>query len=116
MHELAVCQGLLQQVNRIAAEHNARRVEKIHIQVGPLSGVETDLLESAFPIARAGTLASDARLIIHTMPVRVHCEICDTESDATPNRLLCAQCGDWHTRLVGGDELLLERIEMQAEH
>jgi hydrogenase nickel incorporation protein HypA/HybF len=116
MHELAVCQGLLKQVDRIAAEHKASAVEAIYIQVGPLSGVEPELLESAFPLARAGTIASNAQLVIHAMPVRIHCDKCNTESVAAPNRLLCSKCGGWQTRLVGGNELLLERIELQAEH
>ena len=40
MHEYSVCLALLEQVERIAAEHRARRVERIVLQLGPLSGVE----------------------------------------------------------------------------
>lgn len=116
MHELSVCQSLLAQVSQIAAEHHAAVVEKIHIQVGPLSGVEPDLLLNAFPIARSDTVAAAAELVIKLLPIRVKCRHCETESDATLNKLVCAACGDWHTDLVSGDELLLERVEMRTEH
>jgi Zn finger protein HypA/HybF involved in hydrogenase expression len=29
-----------------------------------------------------------------------------------PNRLLCASCGDFRTRIISGDELILQRVEL----
>jgi hydrogenase nickel incorporation protein HypA/HybF len=116
MHELSVCQSLLDQVCRIAAEHHAAAVDKIFLQVGPLSGVEPGLLQNAFPFARANTVAADAELVISMLPIRVKCQTCAAESDATANKLICAECGDWHTQLLSGDELLLERVELRTEH
>jgi len=112
MHELSVCQGMLGQVEAIARSHQASAVRRIRVQVGPLSGVEPRLLEQAFPLACAGTVAERAELVIERLPVRVHCETCGSDSDAAPNRLLCGSCGDWHTRLVSGDELLLASVEL----
>ena len=112
MHELSVCQGMLGQVQTIVAQHNAQGVASITVRVGPLSGVEPQLLEHAFPLARAGTVAEGARLIVERLPVRVRCEQCGAETDAAPNRLLCGACGDWHTRLVSGDELILASVEL----
>jgi hydrogenase nickel incorporation protein HypA/HybF len=114
MHELSVCQSLLEQVERIAADHGAERVERIRVRIGPLSGVEADLLRSAYPLAAAGTIAEGAKLDIEPAPVLVHCVTCGAETEATPNRLLCGACGDWHTRLVSGDELLLASLELSV--
>ncbi len=112
MHELSVCQGLLQQVEVIAAQRAARGVANITIRIGPLSGIEPELLQRAFPLASAGTVAAAAKLVIEWLPIRVSCEQCGVETEATPNRLLCGACGDWHTRLVSGDELLLASVEL----
>lgn len=114
MHELSVCQGMLSQVSSIAAEHGARAVTSITVQLGPLSGVEPDLLVQAFSVASAGTIADGAELQLDSLPIRVHCEACGAETDASANRLLCAECGDWHTRLVSGDELLLASLELDT--
>lgn len=116
MHELSVCRSLLEQVNRIAAKNIDGTVKSIHIQVGPLSGVEPALLQSAFPVARSNTLAAQADLVIHSQPIRVKCQQCAAESEVTPNKLICGECGDYHTVLLSGDELLLERIEFRTEH
>jgi hydrogenase nickel incorporation protein HypA/HybF len=112
MHELSVCQSLLRQVAEIARREGAERVELIRLRIGPLSGVEPDLLEQAFGIARAGTVAADAELVIEQLPVRVRCTRCGAETDARPNRLLCGRCGDYRTRLLSGDELLLASLEL----
>jgi hydrogenase nickel incorporation protein HypA/HybF len=115
MHELSVCQDVIAQVEGIARQHGARAVSAIELQIGPLSGVEIPLLEQAFTIARAGTVADAAELRIEALPVRVHCNRCGQESDASISRLVCGHCGDWQTRLVSGDEMLLARVELELE-
>ena len=111
MHELSVCQNLVIQVERIARQHQAQ-VSSITVRIGPLSGVEAALLEKAYPLAVAGTCLATARLIIDSLPVRVHCRICNENTDAAPNRMLCASCGDWRTDLLSGDELQLASVEL----
>ena len=113
MHELALCQALLAQVETIAHENQATRVVAITLGMGPLAGVEARLLKNAYPVASAGTVADGAELLIETTAVRVTCKSCGRESDAKPNHLLCGHCGDWQTELVSGGELLLIRIEME---
>ena len=112
MHELSVCQALLEQVQEVASSHGARAVSRIVLQIGPLAGVEPQLLRQAFPIARAGTVAETADLHIEALPIRVRCSQCGAETDAAVNRLVCGRCGDWHTQLLSGDELLLASVEL----
>jgi len=112
MHELAICQALMEQVEQIAASKQAVSVVRIVLQIGPLSGVEADLLQQAFPIASAGTVAENCQLDIEVQPVHVCCDVCGMISDATVNNLVCAECGDWHTKLVSGDEMLLQTVEL----
>ena len=113
MHELAVCQALMSQVENIAAERNARSVVTITIGMGPLSGVEAQLLKHAYPVASAGTIAEGAVLVIQDLPVRIRCNHCGCESEASPNKLLCAECGEWHTTLISGDEMMLMSVELE---
>ena len=113
MHELAVCQGLMGQIEQIARRENAERITRILLSIGPLSGVEATLLRDAFPIAAAGSLAEDADLVIAEQAVRVKCLSCGVESEASANRLLCAACGDYRTRLISGDEMLLMSVELE---
>jgi hydrogenase nickel incorporation protein HypA/HybF len=74
--------------------------------------VEPELLQQAFPLAAAGTLAEQAELKIENQAVRVHCPKCNGENEVPSNRLVCPECEETHTRLVSGDELLLARLEL----
>ncbi|MDH3428438.1 MAG: hydrogenase maturation nickel metallochaperone HypA [Gammaproteobacteria bacterium] len=113
MHELAICQALIGQVSDVARSNRAAAVSDIFVSIGPLSGVEGPLMQNAFPIAAAGTVAGAAKLHLRSMPIRVHCEECGRESEAGMNRLVCEHCGDWRTRLISGDELLLQRVILE---
>jgi len=112
MHELSVCLALLDQVQTVARAHGATGVERIVLHVGPLSGVEAPLLENAFPLAAAGTVAERAFLDIELTPVRVRCKDCGAETAAEPNRLVCGRCGGFRTRVIVGEEMLLARLEL----
>lgn len=115
MHELAVCQGLMTQVEQVAARERAQRVVSITLQIGPLSGVEAALLRDAFPIASAGSVAEGAELVIESMPIRVLCSSCGKETEAKINRLICGACGDYRTRVVSGEEMLLKSLELERD-
>jgi hydrogenase nickel incorporation protein HypA/HybF len=112
MHELSVCLSLLQEVERVARQNGAGSVERIVVKVGPLSGVEPDLLKSAWPLASAGTIAEKAELHIELSGVVVSCSSCGAETSAKANRLLCGECGDYRTNLVSGDEMVLQTLEL----
>ncbi len=114
MHEFSICRGLLDQVTVIAGEHRARAVVAIRLGVGPLSGVEPGLLDRAFSVARCGTLAGNADLIVETSPIEVRCRTCARVSEARANRLLCGYCSDFRTDVISGDELILISVELDC--
>ena len=114
MHELSVCLSLLREVERIARENNAGRVTRIVVTVGPLSGVEPDLLRNAYPLAVAGSIAEHAQFQVDVSEIVVKCSQCGAESPAKANRLLCAACGDYRTNLVSGDEMVLQSLELDG--
>jgi len=103
----------MQQVDAIAAERDAQSVTRVTVGIGPLSGVEAQLLVNAFTIARAGSAASSAELEVEHLPVKVRCNSCEQESEVKPNKMTCTHCGDWRTTLVSGDELMLLSVELE---
>ena len=114
MHELSLCDDLLSQVIAIAAQHNAPSVESITLQIGALSGVEPTLLDSAFSMIKAGTVAEQAHLIMQTLPATVLCRTCGAQSEVDANRLLCKDCQSNETTLLSGDELILASVALDC--
>lgn len=114
MHELAICQSLLAQVEAVARENEAESVSVITVELGPLSGIVPVLLKRTFAVARRGTLAEAAKLVIEETQPRIRCRSCGTEATVPQNRLLCPACGDFHVALIGGDELILKTVALRA--
>lgn len=112
MHELSLCRSLLRQTLAVAAQHRAVAVTGLRLQIGPLAGVEPELLKSAFLLAAAGTIAESAELNLVATCIEVYCKSCKKRSQATPNQLCCGNCGSCSTQLVSGDELMLESVEL----
>lgn len=115
MHELSICQGLRHQLDALAEQHAATAITQVTVRIGALSGVESQLLAQAFPIAMAGGPAADAILVCESLPIRVRCSSCGAETGASANKLICGACGDWQTTLLSGDELLLASVEMSKD-
>jgi hydrogenase nickel incorporation protein HypA/HybF len=84
------------------------------VRIGPLAGVVPDLLSTAFPLAAAGSRMEHAVLDLVDAPIRVRCQTCGAETEAAMNRLICGACGDWHTQVISGDDLLLESVELET--
>lgn len=115
MHELSICQALIAQVEAVAASRRSA-VRRVCLGIGPLAGVEPQLLKDAYPLVCAGTVAEGSQLDIQETAIRVQCRGCGAETAATANRLVCGACGDWHTDLLAGDEMLLLRVELETRN
>lgn len=115
MHELSLCLDMIDQLEGLVATHQARAVGWARVRIGMLSGVEPQLLESAFTIAKAGTVADAAELITELVPPVVACAACGRESEVSPGNLRCPGCGSGETRLVRGGELILASVELIVE-
>lgn len=111
MHEFSIVMALLDQVKEQASRHNAEAVRNVRIRIGELSGVEPELVASAFDIARAGTLCAEAELDIVVVPAGWVCRGCDRALETGPSS--CPDCGQ-PSRLVSGGDLILERIELEV--
>ena len=112
MHEYSIVSALLARVEAEARARGAEIVHSIRVRIGELSGVERDLLEAAYELARERTLCEQADLEIVPVTARWACTNCER---AIPKGaiLRCPIC-DVPAHLAEGDEILLERVEMEV--
>ena len=111
MHEYSLVRALVDRVEQEARARRATAVSRLAVRIGALSGVEPDLLASAFTLCREGILAG-AELDIRRSEAAWSCPDCESAiPEGAPLR--CPAC-DAPAKLVSGDEILLERIEMEV--
>jgi len=112
MHEYSLVQSMVQRVEEEARARHATGVHRVRVRIGHSSGVEADLFASAYDILRAGTLCADAELVIARESTEWRCGACGTAVPAGAE-LICPNCG-FPARLARGDDLVLERIELEV--
>ena len=115
MHEMSLVQGLLQQLHAIAKENKVSRVIRLTMSIGPLSGVVIDSFRFGFDIlSKEDDLVRDAKLEIDIPSVTYRCSSCTHESETTGERPeKCTVCGDTILIPDGGDDLILQQVEME---
>jgi hydrogenase nickel incorporation protein HypA/HybF len=111
VHEYSLIRAMVDQVERHARAQNATAVSRLAVRIGAMSGVEPELFASAFTLCREGILAETALEIRRSEAVWA----CPRCAVAIPvgGVLRCRAC-DAPAKLVTGDEIILEQIEMEV--
>ena len=112
LHEYSIVQALVERVEAIARERNALAVRRLLVRIGELSGVEPELLATAFTTFRANTVCEGAEMTILPVAARWMCSGC-RRGIQRGEILRCAACGA-PGRLSEGDEIILERVVMEV--
>ena len=112
MHEYSVVSALLDRVEAEARSRSATTVKRIRVRIGELSGIEPDLFATAFATFREKTICANAELQIDRVETRWSCAACGRRFQAG-EALSCEPCG-LPARLEGGDEIMLDQIEMEV--
>jgi hydrogenase nickel incorporation protein HypA/HybF len=110
MHELAIADAVVQ----IAAEHaRGRRVTVVRVAAGALRQVVPDALAFAFELVARGTPIEGAALELRTVPARVRCRTCGSESEQDDFPFACRACGAFEVEVVAGEELMVEELVLE---
>lgn len=113
MHELAIVQTLVHLIETHVAEYQATKVLKVKVKIGKLSGIEEHLLKLAFDTFKENTVAQDAELVIAMEPISIRCNQCKTEGILEKFWFQCPSCNSLDITVVGGEEMLLESLELE---
>lgn len=111
MHEYSLVRAMVDRVEQEARARSATAVSRLAVRIGSMSGVEPELFASAFTLCREGILA-DAQLDIRRSEAAWGCPRCAAPIPAG-GVLRCTAC-DAPAKMVTGDEILLEQIEMEV--
>jgi hydrogenase nickel incorporation protein HypA/HybF len=113
MHEMSICEGILQVMEEQARVQNFTRVKGVWLEIGPLAGVELEALRFGFDVVTRDSLAEGAALEIIEMPGQAWCLQCAKTVPVTQRFDACPECGSYQLQITGGDEMRIKELEVE---
>lgn len=112
MHEYSIVQSLLESCEDYAKQNEANEVTKVVVKIGVLSGVEPDLLKTAFDTFKEKTVCNDAVFEMIVQKIKISCNNCKTESTLEKHEFSCPSCENTDINVIDGEDMYLMSLEM----
>lgn len=112
MHELALCEGIVQIVEEEARRRSFSRVRTVRLEIGALSHVAPDAMRFCFEAVAARTIAQGAALDIIETPGSAWCTACSKTVEIAQRYEPCPACGAHQLQVTGGEEMRVKELEV----
>ena len=116
MHEYSIVQSLLDTCEENAKKNNSKKVTKVVIKIGTLSGVEPDLLQTAFDTFKEGTICDKCEFVMNIQPIVIKCNSCNKESTLKKNEYNCHFCKSVDVNIIDGEDMYLMQLELETHN
>ncbi len=113
MHELAITQSMFELVLEQAKKVRAKKVGKINLVIGEMTGVVGDCVQFYFDFISKGTLAEGAALSFVMVPPKAQCRGCNKLFELKDFDWTCPYCRGNSLQIIAGEELFVESIEVE---
>jgi len=113
MHEIALCESILQTLEQQAPVQSYSKVTTVWLEIGALAGVEIDALRFGFDIVTKGSLADSATLEIIETPGEAWCLQCERTVTVQALYDQCSHCGSHQLQVTGGDQMRIKELEVE---
>lgn len=111
MHEMALCESIVEIIAGEAAKQGFTRVEKVRLEIGALSHVEPDAMSFCFEAVARGTLADGAELEILRPTGEAWCLDCEKTVSVSARYDPCPICGGRMLQITGGEQMRIKDLE-----
>jgi hydrogenase nickel incorporation protein HypA/HybF len=116
MHELSIATSIVDSVTETVAAYPGARVLEVRLRIGALASVVEDSLHFCWTIVIENTPLVGSRLVVHTLPIVIHCTSCNADSQLTGvQNFRCPRCGQIAADFLEGRELEIESIEIEDQ-
>jgi len=113
MHELAITQSMLDLVIVQAKQAGAKKVEKIYLIIGELSGYVEESVQFYFDHFSKGTIAEGATLNFTMVPAQARCRNCGKVFKVKEFEWVCPECNQVGLEITAGNELKVDSLEVE---
>jgi hydrogenase nickel incorporation protein HypA/HybF len=112
VHELSICQAIL---DTVEARSGGRPVRRVDVRIGHLRQVVPDALRFAWEMLTEGSGLSGCELGIESVPAVVRCLSCGSNTTLDLPVLACATCESHDVELLSGEEFQLASFDVATD-
>jgi hydrogenase nickel incorporation protein HypA/HybF len=105
MHELSLALSVIDIVLEEAQTRGIDHITGVELEVGALSGVDSDALGLALELAVKDTQLTTTKFYIVRVPAQGNCPACDLTFGMNEAWTPCPACGGAAARILQGDSL-----------
>lgn len=113
MHEFSIAQSIIDIAEDSAKKENCRKITSIKLEVGTLSGIVFEALETAMEFALKKTMLEGAQVEIVKIDAEAECENCGHNFSVTGHFEPCPRCGNFRHRILKGDKIKVRSLEAE---
>ena len=113
MHEMSLCESILGIVEDEAEKQGFRKVSRVRLEIGALSGVDVEAMRFGFDVVTRGTLAEGAAPEIIELPGTAWCLPCARQVEVAQRYDACPLCGGYQLQVTGGEEMRIKDLEVE---
>ena len=113
MHEMSLCEGILQVMQTEAQKQGFSQVKNVWLEIGDLAGVEVEAMLFSFDAVTRNSLADGAKLNIINIPGTAWRMQCGKNVPVTQRFDACPECGSYQLQVTGGDEMRIKELEVE---
>ena len=113
MHELAITRSMLEIVLKQAEQARAKKVTKINLVIGEMTGVVSDSVQFYLDFLTKETIAEGAVVSFTMVPSQAKCRTCNQTFELEEFDWACPNCQGNIVDVISGKELLVESIEVE---
>jgi len=113
VHEQSIVESLLAIAIENAEKAKAKKILRINVVVGELSGVVEESVNFYFSFLSKNTIAADAGIDYKRTPARLRCRQCNIEFIAENMDFRCPSCKETQVEIIGGRELYMDSLEVE---
>ena len=114
MHEMGIVLHLAKSLDMTVKQNNIKKIAKVTLQVGEVSGIMTNLFEDCFNYFKKDyDYLRDAKLEIEPLRAVTHCTNCNKDYLTIKYGVTCPYCDSTETYLLKGNECIIKEIEAE---
>jgi hydrogenase nickel incorporation protein HypA/HybF len=113
MHEASISESILSLALDKAQEAGAKKITRVNLVLGELSGVVGECAQMYFEVLGQKTIAEGAVLAFETKPTALKCRKCAREFLPADHNWACPDCRESNVEIISGRECYMESIEVE---